>query len=114
MHRTYELKASLEHCRAWKRQLESQLSEFAGGGDNRNQQEHQLKALQTDLENAQNNISSPQRQARRPDGLASVPFGTVTLLHDDSWSSPGWGYHDGLKPRRETFERAAQRAARDR
>jgi len=50
--------------------------------------------------------------ARRPDGLASLPFGTVTLLHDDSWSSPGWGYHDGLKPRRETFERAAQRAAR--
>ena len=31
-------------------------------GDNRNQQEHQLKALQTDLENAQNNISSLQRQ----------------------------------------------------
>ena len=62
MHRTYELKASLEHCRAWKRQLESRLSEFAGVGDNRNQQEHQLKALQTDLENAQNNISSLQRQ----------------------------------------------------
>ena len=62
MHRTRELKTSLEHCRAWKRHLESQLSEFAGVGDNRNQQEHQLKALQTDLENAQNNISSLQRQ----------------------------------------------------
>jgi peptidoglycan hydrolase CwlO-like protein len=63
MHRTYELKTSLEHCRAWKRQLESQLSEFAGvGGDNSNQQEHQLKALQTDLENAQSNICSLQRQ----------------------------------------------------
>ena len=64
MHRTYELKTSLEHCRAWKRQLESQLSEFAGvGDDNSNQdQEYRLKAVQTDLENAQNNISSLQRQ----------------------------------------------------
>jgi uncharacterized protein YigA (DUF484 family) len=64
MHRTRELKTSLEHRRAWKRQLESQLSEFAGaGGDNSNQQhDHHLKALQTDLESARNNISSLQRQ----------------------------------------------------
>ncbi len=64
MHRTYELKTSLEHCRAWKRQLESQLSEFAAvGGDNsKQQQEHQLQGLQSDLEKAKNNISSLQRQ----------------------------------------------------
>ena len=63
MHRARELRASLEHCRAWKRQLESQLSEFARVANNHNQQqEHQLKALQTDLENAQNNVSSLQRQ----------------------------------------------------
>jgi len=63
MHRAYELKTSLEHCRAWKRQLESQLSEFAGVRDhNSDEQEYQLKALQTDLENAEDNISSLQKQ----------------------------------------------------
>jgi uncharacterized protein YigA (DUF484 family) len=63
MHRMRELKTSLEHCRAWKRQLESQLSEFVGVADKPNsQQQHKLKALQTDLENAQNNVSSLQRQ----------------------------------------------------
>jgi peptidoglycan hydrolase CwlO-like protein len=63
MHRSRELRSSLEHCRAWKRQIEAQLSEFAAIADNPNpQQEHQLKALQSDLENAQNNVSSLQRQ----------------------------------------------------
>ena len=63
MHRVRELRTSLGHCRAWKQQLESQLSEFARVADNPNQQqEHQFKALQTDLENAQKNISSLQRQ----------------------------------------------------
>ena len=61
MHRTRELRSSLEHYRAWKRQLETQLSEFVGVADNPNpQQEHQLKTLQTDLEKAQNNVSSLQ------------------------------------------------------
>ena len=62
MHR--KLKTSLEQSRAWKRQLESKLSEFAGaaGDDSNQQQEHQFKALQTDLENAKKNISSLQRQ----------------------------------------------------
>jgi len=63
MHRTRELRSSLEHYRAWKRQLETQLSEYVGVADNPNpQQEHQLKTLQTDLEKAQNNVSSLQRQ----------------------------------------------------
>jgi chaperonin cofactor prefoldin len=63
MHRMRELRSSLEHCRAWKRQLETQLSEFAGVVDNPNpQQEHQIKALQSDLESAQNNVSSLQKQ----------------------------------------------------
>ena len=63
MHRVRELRTSLGHCRAWKQQLESQLSEFTRVADNPNQQQqHQLKALQTDLENAQNNVSSLQRQ----------------------------------------------------
>jgi len=63
MHRVRELRTSLEHCRAWKQQLESQLSEFTRVADNPNQQQqHKLKALQTDLENAQNNVSSLQRQ----------------------------------------------------
>ena len=62
MHRTYEFKTSLEHCRAWKRQLESQLSEFAGVREhNSDELEYQLEALQTDLENAESNISSLQR-----------------------------------------------------
>jgi hypothetical protein len=60
MHRTRELRTSLEQCRARTRQLENQLSELA---DNRKeQQEHRLKALRIDLENAQSNVSSLQRQ----------------------------------------------------
>jgi len=63
MHRTRELRSSLEHSRAWKRQLETQLSDLAGITDNPDpQQEHQIKALQSDLESAQNNVSSLQRQ----------------------------------------------------
>jgi peptidoglycan hydrolase CwlO-like protein len=63
MHRTRELRSSLEHCRAWQRQLETQLSEFAGIADNPDpQQEHQIKALQSDLENVQNNVSSLEKQ----------------------------------------------------
>jgi chromosome segregation ATPase len=63
MHRTRELRSSLEHCRAWKRQLETQLSELTGIIENTDpQQVHQIKALQSDLESAQNNVSSLQRQ----------------------------------------------------
>jgi hypothetical protein len=63
MHRTRELRSSLEQTRAWKRQLETQLSEFAGIVHNPDpQQEHQIKALRSDLESAQNNVSSLQKQ----------------------------------------------------
>jgi len=63
MHRLRELRSSLEHCRALKRQLETQLSEFAPVDDSRNpQQDHQLSALQSDLENVENSVSSLQRQ----------------------------------------------------
>jgi hypothetical protein len=62
MHRTRELRSSLEHCRAWQRQLETQLSEFAIVDNPDPQQEHEIKALQSDLESAQNNVSSLQKQ----------------------------------------------------
>jgi len=63
MHRTRELRSSLENSRAWKRQLETQLSEFAGVIDNPDpQQEHQIRALRSDLESAENHVSSLQRQ----------------------------------------------------
>jgi len=63
MHRMRELRSSLEHCRAWKQQLETQLSEFTGMANNPDpQQEYQIKALQSDLESTQNNISSLQKQ----------------------------------------------------
>jgi len=63
MHRTRELRSSLEHCRAWQRELETRLSEFAEIINNPDpQQEHQIKALQCDLECAQNNVSSLQKQ----------------------------------------------------
>jgi len=63
MHRTRELRSSLEHFRAWKRQLETQLSEYVGRVDNPNpQQEHQIKTLRSDLEKVQNNVSSLQKQ----------------------------------------------------
>jgi hypothetical protein len=60
MHRTRELRSSLEHCRAWKRQLETQLSEYVGRVDN--PQEHQIKTLRSDLEKVQNDVSSLQKQ----------------------------------------------------
>ena len=63
MHRMRELRSSLDIAGLGKRQLETQLSEFAGLVDNPNpQQEHQIKALQSDLESAQNNVSSLQKQ----------------------------------------------------
>jgi hypothetical protein len=62
MHRTRELRSSLEHCRAWQRQLETQLSEFAIVDNPNPKQEHEIKALQSDRESARNNVSSLQRQ----------------------------------------------------
>ena len=63
MHRMRELRSSLDIAGLGNRQLETQLSEFAGVVDNPNpQQEHQIKALQSDLESAQNNVSSLQKQ----------------------------------------------------
>jgi hypothetical protein len=62
MHRTRELRSSLEHCRAWQRQLETQLSGFAIVDNPDPKQEHEIKALQSDLESARNNVSSLQRR----------------------------------------------------
>jgi seryl-tRNA synthetase len=61
MERTRDLRPSLERCRARKRRLEQQLSEFAANTSDPKQQ-HDLKRLQDDLENAKIEISALQKQ----------------------------------------------------